>query len=203
MGSRRRIVATGRMLSGEEARDVALMWLEDDSTIAQVSAAGTVSGSWRSTQMTATDENVTAENSVNVSVIPGDADGNGGTGYPRVRAQRSTDPDTGEDVTLSSDIRRCISASTTWSQHLEDQQRRPARPSVFGRSFAPESREWRILSRRAIRRCHRSDRDVAGPEAEDTLEVGEWIARWGERAARSRSRRRRARTFMTYGDPPA
>ncbi len=57
-----------------------------------------------STEVAATDENVTAENSVAVSVLPGDSDRGGGSRYPRVLVSEiDPDPDTGEDVTLSPD----------------------------------------------------------------------------------------------------
>jgi hypothetical protein len=137
------------------------------------------------TDVTASDDHVTASNSVAVTVLPGETAGGSGTGYPRVLiSDNDPDPDTGEPVILSSDdppvhqrphdVERNIwwinSASPLARLYLEDE-------------FGPESREWRI---------YHIDRYIdvivqistsRGPDSEDEMDVGEWTARWGERAA--------------------
>jgi hypothetical protein len=186
MGSRRRIVATCQLISGEAATDIALMWLEDDSTVAQVSAAGMVFGfTLGSTKVTATDDNVTALNSVDVTVVPGDENGDRGSGYPRVLiSEIDPDPDTGEDVTLSPD-------DPPVHQRVHDVERNiwwinsaaPLARLYLADEFGPESREWRIYH---VERYVDVIVQIAmsqGPEAEDALDVGEWLARWGERAS--------------------
>lgn len=183
-GSRRRIKATCTLASGEQATDIALAWLENDPSIAQVSAAGMVFGFTEgTTEVTASDDAVTADNIVTVNVGPGEGDE--GQGYPRVLiSEINPDPDTGETVVLNSDdppvhqrphdVERNIwwinSAAPLARLYLRDE-------------FGPESREWRIYH---IERYIDVIVQIAmtqGPEAEDTMDAGEWMARWGERAA--------------------
>jgi hypothetical protein len=137
------------------------------------------------TQVTASDDRVTADNSVDVTVVPGDSDGDGGRGYPRVLiSEIEPDPDTGEDVTLSPD-------DPPVHQQVHDVERNiwwinsasPLARLYLADPFGPESREWRIYH---IERYVDVIVQIAmsqGPEAEDTMDVGEWTARWGERAA--------------------
>ncbi len=93
------------------------MWTENDPTVAQVSAAGIVFGFMvGATEVLASDDRVDADDSVNITVIPGEGGGDRGSGYPRVLiSDIDPDPDTGEDVTLSPEIRPYISASMTSS----------------------------------------------------------------------------------------
>jgi hypothetical protein len=185
-GSRRRVVATCHLTSGEEASDVALMWLEDDPAVARVSAAGMVFGfTPGTTQVIASDDRVTADNGTDVTVVPGDADGDGGSGYPRVLiSEIQPDPDTGDDVILSSD-------DPPVHQRVHDVERNiwwinsasPLARHYLSDPYGPESREWRIYH---IERYIDVIVQIAmsqGPEAEDVMDVGEWMARWGERAA--------------------
>jgi hypothetical protein len=185
VGSRHRIVATCHLTSGEEATDVALMWLENDPTVAQVSAAGVVFGFTEgSTEVTASDDQVTAADSVEVTVLPGESGGGGGSGYPRVLiSEINQDPDTGEDVVLGAD-------DPPVHQRVVDSDRNiwwinsaaPLARFYLRGEFGPESREWRI---------YHTDRYVdvivqilmTQAEIEQTMNVDEWIARWGERAA--------------------
>jgi hypothetical protein len=185
-GSRRHLNATCLLTSGEEASDVALIWLESNSSVARVSASGMVFGfAEGTTDVTASDDHVSAENSVVVTVLPGETAGGSGSGYPRVLiSDNDPDPDTGEPVILSPDdppvhqrphdVERNIwwinSASPLARLYLEGE-------------FGPESREWRI---------YHIDRYIdvivqistsRGPDSEDQIGVGEWTARWGERAA--------------------
>jgi hypothetical protein len=186
VGSRRHLIATCLLTSGEEANDVALIWLESNSSVARVSASGMVFGfAEGTTDVTASDDRVSADNSVVVTVLPGETGGGSKSGYPRVLiSDNDPDPDTGEPVILSPDdppvhqrphdVERNIwwinSASPLARLYLEDE-------------FGPESREWRI---------YHIDRYVdvivqiwtsRGPDSEDQMNVGDWTARWGERAA--------------------
>jgi hypothetical protein len=185
-GSRRRISATCTLSSGEEATNIALDWLENDPNIAAVSSAGFVFGfSEGSTDVTATDENVTADDSVTVTVGPGDADGTSTSAYPRVLiSEINADPDTGDEVTLSSD-------DPPVHQRVVDVERNiwwinsasPLARLYLSDEFGPESREWRIYHLERYIEVIAQIAMTQGPDADDVMDVSEWTARWGERAA--------------------
>jgi hypothetical protein len=137
-----------------------------------------------STDVTAGDDRVTADDAVTVTVGPPEDDG-GGKGYPRVLiSEINSDPDTGETVVLSADdppvhqrphhVERNIwwinSASPLARLYLADE-------------FGPESREWRIYHLERYIDVIVQIAMSQGPEAEDEMNAGDWMARWGERAA--------------------
>jgi hypothetical protein len=185
-GSRRRVSATCTLSSGEGANDVALLWLENDPSIAQVSASGLVYGfAEGTTEVTASDDSVTADNSVSVTVLPGDTSGGSSSAYPRVLiSEIDPDPDTGEAVILSFD-------DPPVHQRPHDVERNiwwinsssPLAQLYLGKEFGPQSREWRIYHVERYIDVIVQISMSQGPEAEDQLDVGEWTARWGERAA--------------------
>lgn len=207
VGSRRRITATCKLKSGENASDVALVWLENEPSIAQVSAAGTVFGFTEgATQVTASDEDVVADNEVTVNVVPGENDGEFGSSYPRVLiSEINPDPDTGEHVVLSSD-------DPPVHQRVHDVERNvwwinsasPLARLYLEGEFGPESREWRIYH---IERYVDVIVQIAmsqGPDAEDMMDVSEWMARWGERAADIQGAAAAGlKTFIQDGDLPS
>ncbi|MGI8428920.1 MAG: Ig-like domain-containing protein [Solirubrobacteraceae bacterium] len=147
VGSRRRIVATCHLKDGRDLTDVALMWTENDPTVAQVSAAGMVFGfTVGTTGVLASDDRVDADDSVDVTVIPDEGGGDRGSGYPRVLiSEIDPDPDTSEDVTLSPD-------DPPVYQRVHDVERNiwwinsaaPLARLYLAEPFGAESREWRI-----------------------------------------------------------
>lgn len=209
VGSRRHIVATCRLTSGEEAEDVALVWSESEPSIARVSAAGMVFGFTPGrTDITAADERCSATNSVATTVVPAEDGGSSGRGYPRVLVSEiDADPDTGDDVVLSSDdppvhqqphdVERNIwwinSASPLARLYLDTSH-----------GFGPDTREWRIYHLERYVDVIVQISMTQGPEAEDQMEVGEWVARWGERAADVQSAAVSGlASFIERGDLPA
>jgi hypothetical protein len=204
-GSRRRINATCTLPTGEQASDVALIWIENDPSVAQISAAGMVYGFAEGvTEVTATDDSVTADTSVTIRVGPRDAEGNQGGAYPRVLiSEINPDPDTGEPVVLSSDdppvhqrphdVERNIwwinSASPLATLYLE---------------FGPISREWRIYHIERYIDVIVQISMSQGAESEDQMSAGGWMARWGERAADIQAAAARGlTTFIQGGDLPS
>jgi len=209
VGSRRHIVATCRLASGEEAEDVALMWSESEPSVARVSAAGMVFGfAPGATDVTAADERCGSSNSVRTTVVPAEDGGRSGRGYPRVLVSEiDADPDTGEDVVLSSDdppvhqqphdVERNIwwinSASPLARLYLDTSH-----------GFGPDTREWRIYHLERYVDVIVQISMTQGPEAEDQMEVGEWVARWGERAADVQSAAVSGlASFIEHGELPA
>jgi hypothetical protein len=185
-GSRRRVTATCILSSGEEANDVALLWLENDPSIVQVSASGLVYGfAEGTTEVTASDDRVTADNSVSVTVLPGDTESDSGSAYPRVLiSEIDPDPDTGEIVFLSPDdppvhqLPRDADRNTWWINSAS-----PLAQLYLGEQFGPQSREWRIYHVERYVDVIVQITMSHGPDAEDQQNVDDWIARWGERAA--------------------
>lgn len=185
-GSRRRIVANCVLASGESAIDVALLWIENDPAIASVSAAGMVFGFAEGvTEVTASDDEVSADNSVTIEVGPGDADGDSGSAYPRVMiSEIDRDPDTQEEVVLSTD-------DPPVHQRVVDVERNiwwinsgsPLARLYLSQEFGPESREWRIYHLERYVEVIAQIAMTQGPGSDEVLDVGEWTARWGEHAA--------------------
>jgi hypothetical protein len=186
-GSRRKINASCTLASGEEVTDIALEWLENDPSVAKVSTGGMVFGFAEGvTEVTASDDRVTADNSVTVNIGPGDADGDtSGSSYPRVLiSEINADPDTGESVVLRSD-------DPPVHQHPHDVERNiwwinsasPLARLYLEGAFGPESREWRIYHIERYIDIIVQITMSQGPEADYQMDAGEWMARWGERAA--------------------
>ncbi|HUA76016.1 MAG TPA: hypothetical protein VL988_14785 [Solirubrobacteraceae bacterium] len=185
-GSRRRLIANCTLVGNETATDVALVWIENDPAIASVSAAGMVFGFAEGvTEVTASDNNATANNSVVVEVGPGDSGDGSGSSYPLVLiSEIQLDPDTLDEVVLSSD-------DPPVHQRVEDVERNiwwinsasPLARIYLAEDFGPDSREWRIYHLERYVEVIAKIAMTQGPDAEDSLGVDEWAARWGERAA--------------------
>lgn len=207
-GSRRHIEAKCELVDGEIATDVALQWVENDPSVARMSAVGMAYGfSEGSTEVTAEDDRCAAEGTVTVTVVAAEA-GGGGKAYPRVLVSEiNADPDTGEDVVLSAD-------DPPVHQRPHDVERNiwwinSAAPlaSLYmntGRGFGPDSREWRIYHLERYIDVIVQIAMSQGPEAEDQMDVGEWVSRWGERASNIQAAAAAGlTTFIQDGDLPA
>lgn len=191
-GSRRSITAVCRLVSGEEASDVLLLWQEGNSEVARVSSSGAVYGfQIGSTDVTAMDDRCIATNTVSVSVVESSGkggDGDSGTrrGHPLVLiSEYQPDPDTGEDVVLSGD-------DPPVHQRPQDADRNIwwinsaaplARLYLTSESYGYESREWRIYHTERLIDVIVQIMLTHGPASEDTLAPGEWIGRWGQTAS--------------------
>ena len=147
-GSRRHVNITCTLSSGEQANDVALLWFENNPSIAQVSASGLVYGiAEGTTEVTAGDDRVNADSSVSVTVLPGDTGGGrSSSAYPRVLiSEIDPDPDTGETVILSVDdppvhqLPGDVERNIWWINSAS-----PLAQLYLGEKFGPHSREWRI-----------------------------------------------------------
>jgi hypothetical protein len=208
-GSRRHIEAKCELVDGEIATDVALQWVENDPAVARMSAVGMAYGfSEGSTEVTAEDDRCAAEGTVTVTVVAAEAGGGGGKAYPSVLVSEiNADPDTGEDVVLSAD-------DPPVHQRPHDVERNiwwinSAAPlaSLYmttARGFGPESREWRIYHLERYIDVIVQIAMSQGPEAEDQMDVGEWVARWGERASNIQAAAADGLTaFIQDGDLPA
>lgn len=116
VGSRTKLRAVCTMSNGEHADDVALIWTEDNASIARVATNGTVFGaSPGETEVYVGDDKVTSENAAKVRVIEAEPDSNKGKGsgkgrkkgrgYPLilVSGEVDTDPETDEYVHFSPD----------------------------------------------------------------------------------------------------
>jgi len=106
VGGRQRLEAICTLADGHELRDVRLIWTENDSSIARVSSGGMVFGfALGQTEVSAADDNVTAENSAVIEVVVGEGRDQGdkpGRGFAKVLVSGiDPDPDTGEPVTFS------------------------------------------------------------------------------------------------------
>jgi hypothetical protein len=184
-GSRRRITATCTLSSGEDATDIALAWIEDDPSVARVSATGTVFGFTQgTTDVAAVDDAVTADNEVALTVGPAEDNG-GGKAYPRVLiSEINADPDTGDTVVLSGDDppvhQRPIDVERNiwWINSAS-----PLARMYLDTEFGPESREWRIYHLERYIDVIVQIAMSQGSEADDEMNAGDWMARWGERAA--------------------
>jgi hypothetical protein len=137
------------------------------------------------TEVLASDDHVDADDSVDITVVPDEGGGDRGSGYPRVLiSEIDPDPDTGEDVTLSPD-------DPPVYQRVHDVERNiwwinsaaPLARLYLAEPFGAESREWRIYH---IERYIDVIVQIAmsqGPEADETMDVGDWTRSWGERAS--------------------
>jgi hypothetical protein len=193
LGSRRSLDAMCKLVSGEEASDVLLLWTEGNSEVARVSASGAVYGfQLGQTEVTAMDDRCIATNSAEVSVVENEgSDGDDGDGrrrgFPLVLiSEYQPDPDTGEPVQLSGD-------DPPVHQRPQDADRNiwwinSAAPLARlyldkDKGYGFESREWRIYHTERLIEVIVQIMMTTGPSSEDVLGPGEWIGRWGQNAS--------------------
>ena len=82
---------------------------------------------------------------------------------------------------------------------------RPLWPAcIWIGEFGPESREWRIYHIERYIDVIVQISMSQGPESEDQMYAGDWMARWGERAADIQAAAARGlATFIHDGDLPS
>lgn len=100
-GSRSKLEAKCTLASGEQTSDVFLEWIENDRSIANVSAAGMVFGfTPGETTVEAADDRVTCESPATIRVL--EPEPGVGKGYPRILlSDIDPDPQTGEPARLN------------------------------------------------------------------------------------------------------
>lgn len=209
VGSRFKLEAICKLADGVEVKDVNLVWIEDNPTIARVSSSGMVYAfSPGITEVTAGDDKCIASKSAVIKVIPADGIGSGdkkGRGYPKVLISGiDVDPDTKETVNFSRDD------PPVW-QRPQDVDRNiwwinssaPFARLYLGSEFGPQSREWRIYLIERYIEIMAQIILTQSPEKNDSLSVGDWILNWGEKVAEIQSSFAAGlRQFINEGDLP-
>jgi hypothetical protein len=190
VGSRGQLKASCTLDSGEVADDIYLIWVEDDSEVARVSASGLVYGfDIGTTNVYAMDERITSSGSASVAVVAGTG-GEGeepGSGFPKILVSGvDDDPSTGEKVVLSKDDPpvhqrpQDVDRNIWWINSSAPMARLYLNSNI---GFGYESREWRIYHIERMIEVVVQIALVSGPESQDQMAPGDWIYRWGERAA--------------------
>lgn len=189
-GSRGQLVAHCMLNSGETASDIYLIWVEDNSEVARVSASGLVYGfDIGTTKVYAMDERITSSGSALVSVVAGgESDGEDpGSGFPKILVSGVDDnPITGGKVVLSKDDPpvhqrpQDVDRNMWWINSAAPMARLYLNATA---GFGYESREWRMYHIERMIEVVVQIALVSGPESEDQMASGDWIYRWGERAA--------------------
>ena len=190
VGSRRYIEAKCELSDSSVVDGVALVWTEDQPTVASVSTSGNVFGfSLGETKVTAGDDRRTAQEPSLVRVVSGDGSGPGnrpGGGFPRIFVSGvDKDPDTDDVVTLSSDDPPVYQRPQDVERNVWWINSSAPLASLYldsNRGYGFKTREWRIYHvERYI--------DVVAQIAlthdpnQELMSVNDWISRWGERVS--------------------
>lgn len=190
-GSRASLTAICTLASGEKTSDVYLVWTEGNSRVARVSPAGMVFGfEPGETDVTAGDNHCISKKTGKVVVKPSEKGGPGsqrGRGFPLILiSEIDPDPETGEDVRLSSqdppvyqrvqDVDRNIwwinSAAPFARMYLDNT-----------RGYGSSSREWRIyVLERYLEVMVKIVLNYDMSQGEE-LSFENWMQRWDETAA--------------------
>lgn len=194
VGGRRSLTATCTLASGEQATDVGLVWTESDTSVARVSATGTVFAvGIGETDVGAGDDSAMSEVAARITVVKPEEDGGKdqgnerGKGFPRILVSGDVDldPDTNEPVRFSreippvwqrpSDVERNIwwinSASPLASLYLDR-----------GRGFGYDTREWRMYHlERYIEIITQIAMTYDPAMTSEQLRVNEWILNAGSK----------------------
>jgi hypothetical protein len=190
-GSRQRFEAVCTLSTGEQTRDVYLLWLVNNQTIAGVSSAGLVYAfEPGTTEVYAMDSHTTAAQPGKVTVLPAPLGGPGprrGRAYPRVLiSEIDRDPETDEPVSFTSD-------DPPVYQRVEDTDRNiwwinSASPLArlyldTQKGYGYEGREWRIYHlERYIEILAKIRLSLEFLEAEE-ISYDMWLTRWDEIAS--------------------
>lgn len=190
VGSRRYIEAQCELSNNSLVTGVALVWAEDQPSVASVSTSGNVFGFMiGETKVTAGDDRCTAQEPAIVKVVAGDGTGPGdrlGKGFPRILVSGvDKDPDTDEPVTLSSD-------DPPVYQRVQDVERNiwwinSSAPLArlyldSDRGYGYRTREWRIYH---VERYIDVMVQIAltHDPNQESMGANDWILRWGERVS--------------------
>lgn len=214
VGSRRRLEANCTLRSGEVTNSVMLIWQEQDSSVANASAAGMVFGfEVGETEVTAMDDRCEADTSAKVTVVPpdegtGDDDGDGrGSGYPRVMiSEYQDDPDDGEPVNLSPDDPPVYQRAQDVDRNIWWINAAAPLARIYldeAKGYGFETREWRIYHTDRFIDVIVQILLVSDPDSQDDASAGDWIGRWGQRASEIQvSAAKGLASFISDGELP-
>ena len=194
VGGRQGLRAICELGDGQKVDDVLLIWSEEDTRIARVSASGVVFGfSLGQTNVYALDDSVTSEQPATIRVVQGDSGGKGknkGRGFPRIFVSSyDDDPDTGEPRHFGPDY------PAVW-QDAQDVDRNiwwinssaPLAQMYLGdSSYGFESREWRMYTLERYVDIIVQIALVSDPNETGALSLAEWIQRQGIKVAEIQS----------------
>jgi Bacterial Ig-like domain (group 2) len=188
-GSRVKLDAVCKLHDGEETGSVLLVWTEGNPSVARVSAAGMVFGfAPGKTEVVAGDDKCMAKSPATIEVTPSEGRDGGskeGRGYPKVLVSEvDPDPVTSEPVVFApddppvhqrpQDVERniwWINSSAPLARLYLDQ----------ASGYGHQSREWRMYHLERYVEVLAQIALTNGPDAKESLQVGEWISRWGDR----------------------
>jgi hypothetical protein len=188
-GSKLKLDAVCKLHDGEETGSVLLVWTEGNPSVARVSASGMVFGfAPGKTEVVAGDDKCMAKSPATIEVTPSegrDAGAKEGRGYPKVLVSEvDPDPTTLEPVTFApddppvhqrpQDVERniwWINSSAPLARLYLDQ----------ASGYGYQSREWRMYHLERYIEILVQIALTHGPDEKESLQVGEWIARWGDR----------------------
>jgi hypothetical protein len=191
-GSRQKLEAICRLAGGEETSSVYLEWVESNSNVARVSAAGLVFGfSPGETEVTAGDDICTAESPCVVKVTPGQGVDRGdrrGRGYPvvLVSGEIDRDPDTKEYIHFSKDDPpvaqrpQDVDRNIWWINSAAPLARLFLDP---GKTCGYESREWRMYHLERFIDVIVQIALTHGPTGSESLSPRDWVFQWGFKVA--------------------
>lgn len=190
-GSRHKLEAICTLEDGPKSSDVYLVWTEADSGVARVSAAGLVYGFTPGrTQVHAGDDHCLSSTPAIVTVVPDQPAGRKdrrSPGLPLVLVSSvNTDPDTREEVNLSSDFppvwQRPVDADRNiWWINSSSPMARLYLSKDKGYGF--ESREWRMYHLERYIDVIAQIAIVNGPKESTSMSVNEWLLEWGARVS--------------------
>jgi hypothetical protein len=190
-GSRRSFQGRCCLLSGEESEDVYLEWMEDNSKVARVSAAGVVFGfEPGECKITAGDNHAMAKSPAIVQVVPaeGSAGSNGkGRSYPRILISSiNDDPDTKEPVNLSKDYPPVYQRPQDYDRNIWWINSSAPIAALFldaKQGYGYQSREWRVYHlERYVEILIQIALTVSAKESPNST-LDDYINQWGSRAA--------------------
>ncbi len=190
-GSRRSFQARCRLLSGEESEDVYLEWMEDNSKVARVSAAGVVFGfEPGECKVTAGDNHSMARSPARVVVTPSDRSaGNDGKGrsYPRILVSSiNDDPDTKEPVNLRKDDPPVYQRPQDYDRRIWWINSSAPIAALFldtRQGYGYQSREWRVYHlERYVEILIQIALTLSAKESPNSS-LDDYINQWGSKAA--------------------
>ena len=184
-GTRGRLEAICELPNGEETTDVYLMWLDDNESIARVSASGLVYAfAQGETEVTAADDKCSSVAPCRITVTPGEDAGPGdrrGRGFPKILLSE-IDYGPGED--RARQFRRDEPPVTQHPQDVSNNVWWINMASPFarlyydgGRKFGADSQAWRMYHVERIIDVMIQIALRHGPDSEEEAHANDWIFR--------------------------
>jgi hypothetical protein len=190
-GSRRSLQARCSLVNGEQSDGVYLEWMEDNSKVARVSAAGVVFGfEPGECKVSAGDNHTMAKSPAIVKVGPaeGKAGSNGkGRSYPRILVSSiDDDPDTKEPVNLSKDYPPVYQRPQDYDRNIWWINSSAPIATLFldaKEGYGYQSREWRVYHlERYVEILIQIALTFSARESPNST-LDDYINQWGSKAA--------------------